>query len=109
LRARLRAGEECGREVVAVSVVQEVVRVLVVREQVLRDPDEDVEADRVRGELQPVVDPRIGGQISVRRLVHLGQSKIKNPHKATHGQGEADPSASATSRVANPASQATQA
>jgi len=30
------------------------------------------------------------------------QSINKNPHKATHGQGEADPSA--TSRVANPAS-----
>ena len=35
------------------------------------------------------------------------QSIKTNPHKATHGQGEADPSA--TSRVANPESQATQA
>jgi len=37
--------------------------------------------------------------------VSINQSK--NSHKATHGQGEADPSA--TSRTANPASQATQA
>jgi len=43
-----------------------------------------------------VHDPRISKRISG-----------KGHHKATHGQGEADPSA--TSRVANPASQATQA
>jgi len=37
-------------------------------------------------------------------LVQIPTIKMnqKNPHKATHGQGEADPSA--TSRVTNPAS-----
>ena len=44
---------------------------LVVREQVLRDPYEDVEADGVRGELEPVVDARVGREVAVRRLVHL--------------------------------------
>eukprot|EP00962_Isochrysis_galbana_P015537 scaffold4457_cov94-Isochrysis_galbana.AAC.5 len=59
LHARLRAGEHRGRKVVAVGVVQKVVCVLVVREQVLRDPDEDVEADGMRGELEPIVDARL--------------------------------------------------
>jgi len=43
----------------------------------------------------------------VRPIVSIKSNQIKNPHKTTHGQGEADPSA--TPRVANPASQATQA
>eukprot|EP00967_Tisochrysis_lutea_P048796 scaffold59691_cov31-Tisochrysis_lutea.AAC.3 len=50
-----------GSKVMAIGVVHVVVGVLVMREQVLRDPDEDVEANWVRGELEPVVDPRVVG------------------------------------------------
>ena len=49
----------------AVYVVPVVVGVLVVREEMLRDPHEDVEADRVARELQPVVDARVCREVGV--------------------------------------------
>ena len=45
------------------------VRELVVRVEVLRDPHKDVEEERVRRELQPIVHPRPFGQAAVRRVV----------------------------------------
>ena len=66
---RLSIRDERRGEVVAVDVVQVVVCVLVVRQQVLRDPHEDVEANRVRRELRPKVHPRVGVQVAVRGLV----------------------------------------
>mmetsp|Transcript_1413 Transcript_1413/g.5474 ORF Transcript_1413/g.5474 Transcript_1413/m.5474 type:complete len:458 (+) Transcript_1413:92-1465(+) len=57
------------REVVDVDVQVRVVRVLVVREDVLRHPDEDVEEDGVRGELEPVVDGGRPRERAVRRVV----------------------------------------
>ena len=57
--SHLRVRDERGRKVVAVDVVLVVVGVLVVGEEVLRHPHEDVEADRVARELPDVVDARV--------------------------------------------------
>ena len=82
---RLVGREQRRRKVVAVDVVPVVVGVLVVREQVLRDPHEDVEADRVARELQPVVDARVGREVAVRRLVH----RVRNQHPVHKRQQQA--------------------
>eukprot|EP00966_Prymnesium_polylepis_P332434 7387932-Prymnesium_polylepis.1 len=54
----------------------------------LRDPDKDVEADRVRRELRPIVDPRPRREVAVGRLVH--RMCDQHPVHGRQQQSEAD-------------------
>ena len=69
----------------AVDIMLVVVRVLVVREQVLRDPHEHVEADRMRRELRPKVDSRVGVQVAMRGFV----DSVRDQHPVDKGQQQA--------------------
>ena len=66
---RLGGGETRRCKVMHVDVVLRVVGVLVMAEEMLRDPHEDVEENRVTRKLRPVVDGRVGREGSVGGLV----------------------------------------